>query len=101
MAQTFSKNPQGFRSAGVITEQLISSKPCWLFGVKPELTTTGTITLRDGAAADATGAIKHVCALGLTQQGKDFPVGVFFQNGLTVQLSVATDLSMIVYEVAS
>lgn len=94
-------SPQGIRLAGAITEQLLSAKPCWVYGIKPELTTTGTVTFRDGNVADASGAIKHVCAIGLTQQGKDFGYGVFFAAGLTVQLSVATDLSLVMFEVAS
>lgn len=88
---------EGTRQTGNINEQLVHSGPCILYGIYPELTTTGTITVRDGAAADASGTTQHVCAIGLTQTGKDFG-GIRFNKGLTVQLSVGTDISMIVWE---
>ena len=50
----------------------------------------------DMAAANGAGDTMSVSAIGLTQIGKDFQ-GVFFSKGLTVQLSVATDLSTIVW----
>lgn len=87
----------GTRLAAVTTEQLIYSGRCLLYAILPELTTTGTITVRDGAAADASGSVDHVAAIGLTQLGKDFK-GYLLEKGLTVQLSVATDLSLIVWE---
>lgn len=94
---------EGTRTGAVITEQLIHSGACILYGITPELVTTGTITIRDGAAADGSGTIMHVCAIGLPQAGKQFSggaAGIRFNKGLTVQLSVATDLSMIVWEAA-
>lgn len=84
-----------FRTAGVTTEQVVFAGRCRLIAVRPELTTTGTITLRNGAAGGSD--VKAVCAIGLTQAGKDFD-GAVFPAGLTVQLSVASDLSGIVYE---
>lgn len=89
----------GTRTANSTGEQLIYSGPCVLYGLYPELTTTGTLTVRDGAAADASGATKHVCAIGLTQAGKSFgPKGVFFQKGITIQQSVGTDLTLVQFE---
>lgn len=87
------------RLTAVTTEVLIHAGPCVLYGILPELTTTGTITVRDGALADGSGTTMSVSAIGLTQAGKYFG-GVRFNKGLTVQLSVATDLSTIVWEAA-
>lgn len=84
------------RTTGNTNENVIFAGRCLLHGVYPELTTTGTITIRDSATA-AGSAARHICAIGLTQQGKKFG-GVLFEKGLTVQLSVATDLSAIVWE---
>jgi hypothetical protein len=86
----------GSRTAGNTTENVIFAGPCVLFGVFPELTTTGTITIRDSATAAAVTPL-HICAIGLPQAGKTFgdQRGVFLANGLTVQLSVGTDLSLI------
>jgi hypothetical protein len=87
----------GTRTTGDTAEHMIFTGRGVLFGVYPELTTTGTITIRDGALADGSGAIVHVCAIGLTQAGKSFgdQRGIQFLKGCTVQLSVATDLSLI------
>lgn len=92
--------PFGFPylTPGDTAEHIISARAGWLYGVWPNLTTTGTITFRNAATA-AGGTAFIVCAIGLTQAGKNFgPLGVFFDTGITVQLSVASDLSMIVYE---
>lgn len=86
-----------FRTPASTNEALIRTGRCVVYLVVPELTTTGTITLRDGATADGNGTIKHVCAVGLTQSGKSLG-GVLFEKGLTVQLSQASDLSAIVWE---
>lgn len=86
------------RTAGDTAEHVICAGRCILYGIYPELTITGTITLRD-ANATGGGNVVHVCAIGLTQQGKQFD-GAQFLNGLTVQLSVATDLSAIIWEAA-
>ena len=90
----------GTRTSAVITEQLIRTGPCIVYGIYPELTTTGTITIRDGAAADGSGTVMHVCAIGLTQAGKSFgsAQGVFFSKGLTIQQSVGTDQMLVVWE---
>lgn len=92
--------PLPFKTTGVTTEQVISTRPCWIYGITPELTTTGTITLRNQATA-AGGASMHVCAIGLTQAGKAFGAwGLYFDTGLTIQLSVNTDITLVQYEVA-
>jgi hypothetical protein len=88
---------QGTRSASTTNEQVIFAGRCRLFGIKPELTTTGTITIRDGSAADASGATKHVAAIGLLQPGKNFN-GVVMLKGITVQQSVASDQMLVEYE---
>jgi hypothetical protein len=85
-----------FRTAGVTSEQVVFARRCRVFGINPELTTTGTITLRDSATAGGANVI-HVCAIGLTQVGKSLEGAVFY-NGLTVQLSVGTDLTGVTYE---
>lgn len=87
----------GTRTAAVTTEQLIFAGKCVLYGIYPELTTTGTITIRDGAVADASGVIDHVAAIGLTQTGKAFE-GILMEKGLTIQQSVGTDQMMVVWE---
>lgn len=92
------KIKEGTRTPGDTVENIVHVGPCVLYGILPELTTTGTITIRDSATAAAVAA-KHICAIGLTQIGKDFG-GVRFNAGLTVQLSVASDLSLIVWEAA-
>lgn len=86
------------RTASATSEQVLCQKPCRVWGVRPELTTTGTLTLRnDSAANGAAGAIKHVCAIGLTQAGKDLD-GALFDKGLTIQQSVASDLCHVTWE---
>ena len=88
----------GTRTTGDTAEHVIYAGRCVLFGIYPELSTTGTITVRDAAATGGSN-VKHVCAIGLLQAGKTFGrKGVEFQFGLSVQLSAATDLSMIVWE---
>jgi hypothetical protein len=89
--------PRGTRTTGDTNENVIHTGSCVLYGIYPELTTTGTITARDNATAVG-GTPKHVCAIGLLQAGKTFGQGVFFAKGLTVQLSVGTDLSLIAWE---
>lgn len=84
------------RTAGDTSEHVICAKACVLYSIRPELTTTGTITVR-GAAATGGSNVRAVCAIGLTQAGKSFD-GALFPDGLTVQLSVNTDLSAIIYE---
>lgn len=86
------------RTPGDTNENLVHTGPCLVWNISPELTTTGTITLRDApAAGDGSAVVKHVCAIGLTQAGKNLG-GVLFPRGLTVQLSVATDLTGITWE---
>lgn len=87
---------QGFRTAGNTGEQVVCDGPCKVHGVRPELTTTGTISLRNTKTA-AAGTVVSLSAIGLTQAGKDFN-GMVFDTGLTVQLSVASDLSTLIFE---
>lgn len=85
-------------TAGDTTEHVISANPCILYGVYPALVTTGTITIRDDVIADG-GASIQVMAIGLLTAGKTFgPRGIIMTAGLTVQLSAATDLSIIAWE---
>lgn len=82
------------RTAAVGTEQLIRAGRGVLWAVLPELTTTGTITIRDGALADGSGTIIAVCAAGLTQAGKLF-LGAQFLKGLTIQSSASEQCAII------
>lgn len=87
------------RTAASTGEQLIYAGRCVVYGIYPELTTTGTLTFRDGAAADASGTIFHVCAIGLLQAGKMFgdAYAPRIQKGLTIQQSVSTDQCLVVW----
>lgn len=86
------------RTTGDTSEHVICAKPCVLYGIYPELTTTGTITVRNAAATGGS-AVIHVCAIGLLQAGKTFGrKGIYLSAGCTVQLSVASDLSAIAWE---
>lgn len=88
----------GTRTANSTNDQVIYAGRCRLKGVYPELTTTGTISIYDDAAA-STGTLKHVCAIGLTQAGKTFgPDGIVMQKGIVVDQSAGTDISLIVWE---
>jgi len=84
------------RTAGDTNEHVVHAGRCRVFSICPELQTTGTITLRDAGATGGSNVI-HVCAIALTQPGKSLKGGVFY-SGLTVQLSVGTDLTAITYE---
>lgn len=88
---------QKYRTTGNTDEQVVCTRRCLVYSVTPELTTTGTITLRDDAAAGGSNVV-HVAAIGLTQAGKTFPKGVLFERGLTVKLTAATDLTLITFE---
>lgn len=86
------------RTANATSEQVLCTGPCFVWGVRPELTTTGTLTLRnDNAANGAAGAILHVAAIGLPQAGKDLD-GALFTKGLTIQQSVGTDQCHVTWE---
>ena len=85
-----------FRTPASTAEQLVHSGRCLVYFIIPEVITTGTITLRNGSATGGS-AVKHVAAAGLGQTGKIMG-GVIFDQGLTVQLSAATDLTGIVWE---
>lgn len=89
----------GTRTTGDTAEHMIFTGRGVLYGIYPELTTTGTITVRDTATVAGAGTV-HVCAIGLTQAGKSFgdQRGIQFQSGCSVQLSVATDLSWIKWQ---
>ena len=84
------------RTAADTNEHVICAGPCKLYAILPELLTTGTITVRDSLTA-AGGTATRVGAIGLSQAGLDFQ-GATFLKGLTVQLSVSTDLSSIIFE---
>ena len=88
-----------YRTPGDTTENVIHAGRCRLLGIYPELASnTGTVTIRNTATA-AAGTATHICAIGLLAAGKTFgPNGVLLDTGLTVQLSVATDLCAIVWE---
>ena len=81
--------------AASTNEQVVYAGRCRLWAVRPNLTWTGTLTLRKGAAGGSD--VFSVSAIGLTQAGKDFD-GVVLESGFTAQLSVATDLGLIVFE---
>jgi hypothetical protein len=85
-----------FRTANSTAEQVVVAGRVRLHAVRPELTTTGTLTLRDSATA-AAGTPVHVAAIGVTQAGKDFH-GAVFNNGITLQQSVGTDQCLVVFE---
>jgi len=86
------------RSAAVNTDQVIFAGRCVLYGLYPELTTTGTITITDHASATGTGDI-HVTAIGLLQAGKTFgPKGVIMQKGIVIKQSVGSDQNLVVWE---
>lgn len=83
-------------TAGDTAEHVVTNKRCRLHSLRPNLTTTGTITLREGPTTGGS-SVFSISAIGLLQAGKSFD-GVVLPNGFTVQLSAATDLSCIVYE---
>lgn len=89
----------GFRTAAATTEQAIRFGPCRVYGVYPEvITTAGSVTLRDTAGGAGLTA-KHIMPIGSLTAGKTFgPFGVDFPSGLTVQLSNAADLCLVVGE---
>lgn len=82
-------------TAGDTSEHAVHAGRCRLHSVRPNLTTTGTVTLRSGATGGS--AVFSLSAIGLTQAGKSFD-GMVTPDGFTVQLSVASDLCTIVYE---
>lgn len=87
-----------FRTPASVAEQLVHTGPCLLHRVIPDILTTGTITLRDGRAADGTGVVVSLQSAGIPKGvWLDFG-GAWFPNGLTIQLSVATDLCAVVWE---
>ncbi len=88
----------GYRSDATTLEQRIHTGRCRLYGVHPELITTGTITIRDGVTPGENTNTKHVCAIGMLQAGKNFGNGVDFNNGLSVQVSVITDRALLSWE---
>ena len=87
---------RGARTGAVATEQLIIDAPCRLHAILPEQTTAGTITVRDAIATGGSN-VKMVCAIGMTQQGKEFH-GAVFEAGLTLQQSSAGDRCLVIFE---
>lgn len=92
-----SSGPTFHYTAGDTSEHLVTDKRCRLLSVRPNLTTTGTVTLRQGPVTGGS-SVFSLNAIGLLQAGKSYD-GMVLPNGFTVQLSVATDLCTIVYEV--
>lgn len=82
-------------TAGDTNEHAVCATRCRLWALRPDLTTTGTVTLRAGATGGSN--VFSLSAIGLTQAGKSFD-GVVLPAGFTVQLSVGTDLCTIIYE---
>lgn len=71
-------------------EVLISATPARIAGIFPELTTTGTVTVRNARVLGSTGAPMHRAAVGLLASGKQFNAyGVALGSGLAVRLSAA------------
>ena len=95
-----------YRTDAVTAEQLFHAGRCRVWGLWPEGTTAGTITLRDAGAArgqplvQISGQqtiIRHLCAIGVLQAGKRLN-GMEFYNGLSVQLSNTADRVLIGWE---
>lgn len=85
------------RLAGSTNDQVIYAGRCVLYGIYPELTTTGTVEIHDHASTSDN--LIHNCAIGLTQAGKTFgPKGIVMNAGLVIDLSVASDLCLVVWE---
>lgn len=89
-----------YRTIADTNENIVSAFAGWLIAIYPDLTTTGTITLRNQkTASGGTPVFTSVCAIGLTQAGKNFgPSGIFCSAGLTIQLSAGTDLCFVLFE---
>lgn len=84
------------RTAASTNDQIIFAGRCVLYGVYPDVVTTGTITIADDATA--TGTNITVMAIGLLTAGKTYgPKGILMEKGITLKLSVNTDLSLIVW----
>lgn len=82
-------------TAADTNEHVVCDKRCRLYGLRPNVTTSGTITLREGRTTGGS-AVFSISAIGLLQAGKSFDGLVV--DGFTVQLSNAADLSTIIYE---
>ena len=94
------QSAQYFVPAVNTNEQLVITGPVVLYGIYPTPNTTaGAVTIRDGAAADASGDTVQVCALGLPAAGKTFgPKGILLKKGLTIQHGTGADTCLVVYE---
>lgn len=83
--------------AGTTDDQVIFAGKCVLYGIYPQLTTTGTIEIHDHATTSDN--LVHKQAIGLTMPGVTFgPKGMFMANGIVIDLSAATDLAVVVWE---
>ena len=84
------------------TEALIIVGPCRLIQIIPDTAaTTGTVTVRDAAAIGLGGTAKAVIPAAINQStgyclGAG-DLGVLFQSGITVQLSVGGDAVNVVW----
>ena len=85
------------RVTGDTAEHLLCSTRCSLLGIYPDNTTTGSVTVRDGRAADASGTTVSVSATGLTQLGKTFGTYGIQLSGLTVQLGAGADAVIVAW----
>lgn len=94
-----SNGSNAYRHTGTTDETVISTDRSRVIAIVPEGTTAGTVTLRnDNAANGDADAIKHIAAASLPQSGKQFSQrGVKFDTGITVQLSNAADVVLIVW----
>jgi len=85
------------RLAGVTTDQLIHSGPTILYGIYPEVVTTGTVEIHDHPSTSDN--LIHNMAIGCLTAGKTFgPNGIILGSGLVIDLSAATDICLVVWE---
>ncbi len=91
--------PSNYTLCAVQTaEQLIRTGRGILHSMQPTpATAAGTITLRNGAAADGTGTKIQLLPIGVAVRNFG-PNGIYFDKGLTVQCSVGADEPLIVWE---
>jgi len=79
-----------FFNPDATTEQVISSVPCFFYGVVGKVGTGGTLTIRDSAvvAGSATDFPVYTLAVGTHI---NMPGGVRMESGLTLQCGTGTD----------
>lgn len=85
------------RLAGTTDDQVIYAGRCVLYGIYPELVTTGVVEIHDHATTSD--ALIHTIAIGCLTAGKTFgPKGVIMNAGIVIDLTAATDLCLVVWE---